>query len=91
MTTIELIPTLDHCIETTARQEFKRAVDRYLEMGSSDTRLEARIELLRSFLENADFKRLRSESEKHLMKGERVVFLLWEEGGKPRHEMRVEP
>ena len=90
MTTIELVPTLDHCIETTARQEFKHAVDRYLETGSSDVELEARIELLRSFLETTDFKRLRSESEKHLTAGEKVTFLLWDEGGKPRYEMRVE-
>ncbi len=91
MTTIELTPTLDHCIETTARQEFKRAVDRYLETGSSDTQLESRIEVLRSFLETADFQLLRSRSEKHLTAGKGVQFLVWEEGGDTKYEMRVRP
>jgi len=68
---IELVPTLEHCIETTARQEFSRSADAYMQQGEGDRKLEQRIELLRAFLETADFKKLRRESEKHLAEGKR--------------------
>ncbi|HEY49713.1 MAG TPA: hypothetical protein G4O13_06685 [Dehalococcoidia bacterium] len=87
---IELVPTLEHCIETTARQEFSRSADAYMQQGEGDRKLEQRIELLRAFLETADFKKLRRESEKHLAEGKPVRFLLYTDKGHPKYEMKVE-
>ena len=66
---IELIPTLEHCIETTVKREFSRSADELLEKGNGDPELERRAELLRMFLESFDLKELRSRSEKHLVEG----------------------
>lgn len=90
-TRIELRPTLTHCIQTTAKQEFSRGLDRYLQKDEEDEELGERIELLRLFLESADFRELRRESERHLVEGKTVTFTLYLEAGEPRHEMTVDP
>jgi len=63
---IELIPTASHCIETTAKREYWKSVDEYLKKANEDKRLEEKIELLKAFLETADFSMLRQQSEKHI-------------------------
>ena len=86
---IELFPSLAHCIETTAREEFWNSVNQYMESGQEDKKLEERIELLKAFLESTDFKQLRSQSERYLVEGRHVKFAIsWEEG-KPSYEMLV--
>jgi hypothetical protein len=86
---IELFPSLSHCIETTARDEFWNSANQYMEGGQKDKELEEKIELLKSFLESADFKKLRSDSEIHLIQGKKVRFIIrWKEG-KPSYEMVV--
>lgn len=90
-TRIELRPTLTHCIQTTAKQEYSRGLDQYLQEEEEDAELGARIELLRLFLESADFRELRRESEKHLVRGKTVRFLLYLEAGELRYEMAVDP
>ena len=86
---IELFPSLSHCIETTAREEFWNSVNQYMEGGQEDKKLEDRIELLKAFLESVDFKKLRSQSERYLVEGKQVKFVIsWEEG-KPSYEMMV--
>ena len=89
-TRIELTPTLDLCIEGTARQEYKKSADEYMRKGQKDSNLEEKIELLRMFLETMDFRKLRAESEKHLIEGKKVEFILTSEKGKPRYEMKIE-
>jgi hypothetical protein len=77
---IELFPSLSHCIETTARDEFWHSANQYMEGGRKDKKLEEKIELLKAFLESADFRRLRSESERCLVEGKRVKFIIcWRE------------
>jgi hypothetical protein len=44
--------------------------------GDQSHGLEKRLELLKSFLETADFGRLRRESEEHMTRGKRVKFVL---------------
>jgi len=89
MDVIELSPSLAHCIETRARDEFWNSVNQYMEGGQEDKKLEERIELLKAFLESTDFKQLRSQSEKHLAEGRHVRFIVsWKEG-KPSYEMVV--
>lgn len=87
---IELIPTLDNCIETTARREFARTKDEYLEKGGDDGELAERVRLLRMFLQSADFRKLRSESESHLTEGRRVRFVLCPQGAGMTYEMKVD-
>jgi hypothetical protein len=86
---IELFPSLSHCIETTAREEFWNSVNQYMESGQEDKKLEGRIELLKAFLESMDFKRLRSQSEKYLVEGSHVKFVISWKQGKPSYEMVV--
>jgi hypothetical protein len=87
--TVELVPTIKSCIQTTAQKEYWKRVEEYLKGGNEDKRLEERIELLRGFLETASFAELRSQSEKHLIDGKRVTFSLSTRKGKPTHEMFV--
>ena len=89
-TRIELIPTLDLCIEGTARQEYKKSADEYMQRAKKDKKLEEKIELLRMFLETTDFRKLRAESEKHLIEGKKVRFILTSAKGKPKYEMKCE-
>ncbi len=87
---IELVPTLSCCIETIAKQEFSKIRDLYLQKGVADKDSEEGIELLRMFLETTDFRKLRKESEKHLLDGEMVKFVLCLEEGKVKYKMKVE-
>jgi hypothetical protein len=89
MNFIELFPSLSHCIETTARDEFWNTVNQYTEGGQEDKKLEEKIELLKAFLESMDFKKLRSQSERYLVEGKKVKFVIsWKEG-KLSYEMAV--
>ena len=85
---IEFFPTLGHCIETTAKQEFWRSVNEYME-NPGDKELEERIELLKVFVESMDFRRLRRESEKYLIEGKEVRFTIRWKGNKLQYEMTV--
>jgi hypothetical protein len=87
---IKLIPTGSHCIETTAKREYWKSVDEYLKKANEDKRLEERIELLKAFLETADFGMLRQQSEKPIIDGKQVTFKLSIKNGKPWYEMTVE-
>jgi hypothetical protein len=79
---VKLGPTLKSCIETTAKREYWKRVHQYLKRRAEDKALEERIELLRGFLETANFPELRSQSEKHLIDGKRVTFKLSTRQGK---------
>ena len=89
MNCIELFPSPSHCIETAAREAYWNSVNRYMGSGQENKELEQRIELLKSFLESADFRKLRSESESHLIEGKIVKFIIYWESGKPSYEMVV--
>jgi hypothetical protein len=80
MNTMELYPTLEHCIETTARQEFTRLVADCLNKGDVDSEAEAKMEILHDFLQTADFGSLRQESAFYLILGEQVRFVLTDNG-----------
>jgi hypothetical protein len=86
---VELFPSLSHCIETTAREEFWNSVNQYMESGQKDKKLEDRIELLKAFLESADFRKLRSQSERYLVEEKKVKFVICWKEGKPNYEMMV--
>jgi hypothetical protein len=77
MLKVELIPDLTHCIETVARREHAAVLRQLLRPGQGNRELEEKLEILRLFLERADFKRLRAESEKRLMEGKKVKFVVY--------------
>jgi hypothetical protein len=86
---IELFPSLSHCIETAAREELWNSVNQYPQGGQEDRKLKDKIELLKAFLESMDFKKLRSQSERHLVEGKQVKFVICWKEGKPSYEMMV--
>lgn len=59
-----LLHLKDHCIETAAKHERRRVVSALLESDESSeqfSQLADDLELLTGFLENSDFRKLRSE------------------------------
>lgn len=88
MVEIELIPDLTHCIETVAKKEHKRVVNKLLS-GTVDEGIKERAEILKKFLETADFRRLRQESEPYLTQGRKVKFVIRSEKGEPSYTMQV--
>ncbi|MFC1928327.1 hypothetical protein ACFLXK_01825 [Chloroflexota bacterium] len=68
--------------------QYNRISSELLKRGKQKE-LEEKFEILRLFLETADFNKLRSESEKHLVEGKRVKFILDLENGQLKHEMKV--
>ena len=89
MLRIELIPTLIHCVESLAREHYDKCVQECLRSGEVNEENLERIEILRAFLESMDFSRLRQQSEKHLVEGGDVRFVVYMQEGKPQYEMNV--
>ena len=87
MVQIELVPDLSHCIETVAKKEYQNLVRSYLHTGKSDIEFEEKIELLRAFLESADFRKLRQESEGYLLKGQNIKFILYREEEEVKYKL----
>jgi len=87
MVEMELVPDLSHCIETVAKREHDSLVKSYFQAGRGDAEFEEKVELLRSFLESADFKKLRRESEGYLLNGENIKFILYKEEGQTRYRL----
>ena len=75
-------------METQAKREYNRVLSELLKKGENKE-LAEKLETLRLFLESADFNKLRSESEKHLVAGKKVKFILHLEEGKPKYEMKI--
>ena len=75
-------------METQAKRQYNQTLSELLKKGN-EAELAERLETLRLFLESADFNKLRSESERHLVEGKRVKFILHLEDGKPEYEMKV--
>ena len=89
VTTIELVPDLSHCIETIARREHKQTVKEMLGADVLDEVLAEKAEILRLFLNGTDLRRLRAESEKHLIEGREVKFVIFLKDGEIDYQMIV--
>ena len=89
MIEIKLEPTLSSCIETVAKRDYERVLSILLKGEQEGTQLEEELELLRLFLESADFGQLRSLSEEVLLSGKRVEFRLRSTGGVPEYEVEI--
>ena len=86
---IILEPTLSHCIEALAREEFERLKRSLIESESGDETIATRLEILRSFLVSTDFPRLRGAYEPHLTQGRQVRFVIWQEGERAAFRVKV--
>ena len=75
-------------METKAKRQYNQIASELIKKGKEDE-LAKRLELLKLFLEYADFNKLRSESEKHLLEEKKVKFVLHLEEGKPEYEMKI--
>jgi len=60
-----------------------------MEGEAGDKELTGQIELLKAFLEMMDFRKLRSESEIHLVEGRRVKFVIYWQDNKPSYDMVI--
>ena len=89
MRKIELVPDLSSCIETTARREHERVTQELLSTEAPSEELMDRAETLRLFLETADLRGLRAESEKHLLEGREVTFVVSLRDGAVQYNMQV--
>ena len=90
MVPIELKPNLSSCIETLSKKEYERTLNLLLKKGPIDEGLGERLEVLRLFLESADFGHLRSQYEGYLTEGKKVTFLIYPEEGKVSYKLIVE-
>ncbi len=75
-------------METQARRRYNQIASELLKKGE-EKKLAGELELLRLFLESADFNKLRRESEKYLVEGKKVKFIVHLEKEKPEYEMKV--
>ena len=89
MIRIELIPDLSQCIEITAKKEYENTLRQILATEANE-QLEEKTETLKLFLQTADFKKLRAESEQHLLTGKNVRFIIYLKGGALKYDMQVE-
>ena len=86
---IKLEPDLSNCIETVAKREYERILSILLRADEEDVQLGEELELLRLFLESADFGQLRSLSEDILLEGKRVKFTLKATESLPGYEVEI--
>jgi hypothetical protein len=87
---IKLFPTLDACVETQAKQLHKQTTSALMKTPDN-LQLQEQMETLQFFLEQADFKKLRAESEPLIIKGKKVTFTVWRERNKAKWEMKASP
>ena len=87
MTQIEIEPELGRCVETTARLRHRRLVEHMLQSENVSCQEAEEADLLRVFLETADFARLRAQSEALLVEGRRVVFHIVADGERASWKM----
>lgn len=87
-TNIKIVPEINACIETKAKKEYQHICN-LVSQGGTERSLIQRLELLRLFLETADFRKLRSDSEQLLIQGKRITFVISEKSGSAVFKMDV--
>ena len=87
MLKIELVPDTSHCIETIARQEYWNLIQDYIRTGKGSSDFEKKVDILRGFLETADFRSLRKKSDYYLLKGQKIKFIIYQERGETKYNL----
>jgi len=90
MLELELVPTLSQCIETIAKKEYKETVQKLLSTEEVSHKLNEKAEILSLFLQVADFRKIRAESEEHLLQGRNVSLIVYLESGTIKYDMRTQ-
>ena len=90
MSEIVLHPDRCHCIQTVAKHEYERILKELLNEVEVNVVLEERFQMLKAFLESADFAELRRSYEPYLVEGKSVVFTLRSMEGSIAYEFQVE-
>ena len=75
-------------METQAKRQYNQTLSELLKKGE-DKVLVVKLETLKLFLESADFNKLRSDSEPHLVAGRKVKFIVRLENSKPQYKMTI--
>jgi hypothetical protein len=88
MIEIKLEPNLSHCIETVAKRKYEKVLSQILG-GKQEDSLMDELELLRLFLESADFGQLRSRCEEPLLAGRGIEVVLRSTQGVPPYEIEI--
>lgn len=86
---IKLEPSLSHCIETVAKREYERLLSLLLKGKQEDPQLAEELELLRVFLETANFGQLRSCCDEFLLASKRVSVRLKSASVLPKYEIEI--
>jgi hypothetical protein len=86
---LTLEPDTAHCVETIAKKEYERVLSLLMKSNQADSQLDDRLELLRFFLESADFGNLRSRCDEFLIAGRRVVVRLKSISEIPAYEIEI--
>jgi hypothetical protein len=81
MPRVELIADLSHCTETVAKREHAAVSKQLLASAQGNKELEEKLEVLKLFLETGDFRKLRAESERMLIEGKKVRFIVYRDKG----------
>ncbi len=89
MDSIELYPDLVHCIETVAREKYWNMASELMESKVAQSELASKVELMREFLQSAQFSLLRRKSEKYLVAGKKVKFTVYWAGSGANCAMEV--
>jgi hypothetical protein len=82
MIRLKLYPDLEHCIETVARKAHLELQQQILNEPCPTEDTKKRLVLLEEFLRNADFRKLRADSEQLMINGLKVEFIIQQEDGK---------
>lgn len=84
-----ILKTGGHCIETSAKREYMRLTAMILESADETVppEMEYRLELLKDFLETADFNLLRSSDDRLSGMVEGTCIIRRDEDGKPFTEL----
>lgn len=75
MSTAINIHLKNRCIETESKNLFKKMMDDYFTTDDEVGEFEQKIELLREFIENSDFKSLRASDDRLNGSEESIVML----------------
>jgi len=89
MKPVKLHPSTESCVETAAQHRFRDLSQSALRGEKTDDDTMEEIDLLRRFLETADFPRLRAESEGSIREGRKVTFHVFETDGEVRCRMTL--
>ena len=96
MDSINLNPTYStseipgKCIKCLAEKELNDCLRELLRGEGDDEKLKAKYEMVVSFLQSEESRKLRIESENYLAEGKKVTLKISGEPGKQKYELDVE-